>query len=171
MTRQSRAMVLGVALGFALSGVPAVQAEVPDNDIRGKAIYGHIEQVRLGDIPDPVPARLDTGAQRSSLNAQNVEIIERDDQRYVRFTFVEGDSREHEIERPLVEETEVRQASGSETRYVVSLPLCVGDRLADVEFTLTDRSSMTYPMLVGRNFLSEHALVSSAHRNTLESAC
>ncbi|WP_111657973.1 ATP-dependent zinc protease family protein [Isoalcanivorax indicus] len=167
MLRQTRPL----ALSLALLGASVVHAEVPESDIRDKAVYGHIEQVRLADLPDLVPARLDTGAQRSSLSARDVEIVERDETSYVRFTFVDAEGKQHEIERPLVEETRVRQASGEETRYVVSLPLCVGDRLADVEFTLTDRSGMRYPMLVGRNFLSEHALVSSAHRNTLTPAC
>lgn len=162
---------LVISLGLAMGATVPAYSSVPEAELADKKIYGHIEQVQLGDLPEPIPARLDTGAQRSSLHAEDIELIEEDGERLVRFVFRNGDGEAHTITRPLVEETRVRQASGEESRYVVSLPLCVGDQRSDTEFTLSDRSTMTYPMLVGRNFLSSHALVSSAHRNTLTPAC
>ena len=146
-------------------------ATVPEKDVDDKAVFGHIEKARINGDDRDFSARLDTGAQRSSLHARNIEKFERDGEKWVRFVFDDHDGGEHDIERPLIEQTRVRQAGGVTTRYVVSLPLCIGNREQDTEFTLADRGAMTYPMLVGRNFLSQHVLVSSAHRYTADPRC
>ena len=58
----------------------------------------------------------------------------------------------------------IRQAS-SETvdrRPVVALTIKVGDFTDTAEFTLADRSAMTYPILLGREFLRDIALIDVA---------
>ncbi|MBZ2189216.1 ATP-dependent zinc protease [Alcanivorax sp. JB21] len=156
---------------FVASFPMAVSAAVPDKDVSEKAVFGHIEKASINGDDRYFSARLDTGAQRSSMHARDIEKFERDGKEWVRFVFDDHDGGAHEIERPLIEQTDVRQAGGVTTRYVVSLPLCIGERQQDTEFTLADRSAMTYPMLVGRNFLSRHVLVSSAHRYTADPTC
>ncbi|MCH8542499.1 MAG: ATP-dependent zinc protease [Alcanivorax sp.] len=157
---------------FLMVGLSATgYATVPEEDVRNKSVLGHIEKVRINGDDRDFSARLDTGAQRSSMHAREIEKFERDGEQWVRFVFDDHDGGEHDIESPLIEQTRVRQAGGVTTRYVVSLPLCIGEQQQDTEFTLTDRSAMTYPMLVGRNFLSEHVLVSSAHRYTADPVC
>lgn len=157
---------------FFAAGLSVVaHAGVPEKEVDEKSVLGHIEKVRINGDDRHFPARLDTGAQRSSLHARDIEKFERDGEQWVRFVFDDHDGGTHDIESPLIEQTEVRQAGGATTRYVVSLPLCIGGQEKNTEFTLADRSAMTYPMLVGRNFLSEHVLVSSAHRYTADPTC
>jgi len=43
----------------------------------------------------------------------------------------------------------------SESRYVISSPVTVGDRTWNIEITLTNRETMGYRMLLGRGALSE----------------
>ena len=40
-------------------------------------------------------------------------------------------------------------------RFVVELDIRLGQKLQTTEFTLTDRSNMTYPVLLGRAFLMD----------------
>lgn len=157
---------------FSVAGLSAIShAGVPEKEVDEKSVLGHIEKVRINGDDRHFSARLDTGAQRSSLHARDIEKFKRDGEQWVRFVFDDHDGETHNIESALIEQTEVRQAGGTTTRYVVSLPLCIGGQEQDTEFTLADRSAMTYPMLVGRNFLSGHVLVSSAHRYTADPAC
>lgn len=134
-------------------------------------VLGHVEGVLL--MPDGIPAkaRLDTGASRSSLHAREIELFDKNGEDRVRFVFDDHDGGEHVFDVPLEDQVTVTQASGQQTRYVVRLGLCVGKHYSETDFTLADRSTLTYPILVGRSFLSRGVLVSSAHDQTVEPDC
>ena len=71
-----------------------------------------------------------------------------------------------QIEAPLVRYVRVRQASADDLdrRPVVRLSVRVGDQNEKTEFTLTDRSNMTFPVLLGRDFLKDIAVVDVARK-------
>ncbi len=161
-------------LGLLLILIPLTLAA--DNDLSSveleeQDVLGHVEAVRL--MPDEIPAkaRLDTGASRSSLHAREIEAFDKDGEEWVRFVFDDHDGGKHDFELPIEDEITVTQASGQENRYVVKVGLCVGAHYSETDFTLTDRSALTYPILVGRTFLSEGILVSSEHDRTVEPDC
>lgn len=135
------------------------------------AVYGHVEQVMLMPYRIKAQARLDTGARTSSLHARDIEPFEKNGEKWVRFFFDDHDGDLHPFVLPLIDEVTVTQASGTQTRYVVELGLCVGDHYNETKFTLTDRSKLTYPILVGRRFLADGLLVSSAHDFTASPEC
>lgn len=135
------------------------------------AVYGHVETVALLPGGIKTKARLDTGAARSSLYARDPEVFEKKGKEYVRFTFVDHKGKKHRLSRPLVSTTTVRQASGRQTRYVVEMGLCLGEHFEKTHFTLADRRHLSYPILVGRNFLKNSVLVSSTHKMTAKPEC
>ena len=51
-------------------------------------------------------------------------------------------------------------------RFVVELDIRLGQKLQTTEFTLTDRSNMTYPVLLGRAFLMDLYVVDVARSYT-----
>lgn len=107
-------------------------------------------------------ARIDSGANTSSLDAQDLVDFERDGQQWVRFSvhFQDGEqARQVEIEAPVIRRVRIRQAVGSESRPVVQLPVRIGQSNHKVEFTLTDRGELTYPALLGRRFMMDVAVV------------
>ncbi|MCK8515453.1 ATP-dependent zinc protease [Methylonatrum kenyense] len=160
--------------GLLLATLPLILAAgdgISSAELEEQEVLGHVEDVRL--MPDDIPAqaRLDTGARRSSLHARDIETFDKDGEDWVRFLFDDHDGGKHDFELPLEDEIEVTQASGQETRYVVKIGLCVADQYEETDFTLTDRSALTYPILVGRTFLSEGVLVSSEHDRTVKPGC
>jgi hypothetical protein len=52
-------------------------------------------------------------------------------------------------------------------RYVVTLWLTLGKNKDEVEVNLTDRSAFDYQLLVGRNLLTDRAIVDVSLRHTL----
>lgn len=148
-------------------------AEEQHQDITAEAneVYGHVEDVMLMPGRIKAQARLDTGARTSSLHARDVELFKKDGEDWVRFIFDDHDGGEHPVKAPLEDEITVTQASGTQTRYVVKLGLCVGDHYSETKFTLTDRSKLTYPILVGRRFLANGMLVSAEHDFTASPEC
>lgn len=161
-----------LALMMSMTTAQAEQeASVIAANMNNYSVYGHIERVALipGDIE--IKARLDTGAARNSLNAQDIELIESGEQTMVSFVFDDRNGNQYPMTLPLVETITVKQASGKQNRYVVEMGLCVGEHYEESLFTLADRSRMTYPVLVGRNFLKNAVLVSSEHKMTAKPNC
>ncbi|WP_107851080.1 ATP-dependent zinc protease family protein [Oceanimonas marisflavi] len=148
---------------------PSIPVEIPDNETRdGKLIVGETEDVWMDAVNDVFPARIDTGATTSSLSAQDITEFERDGKPWVSFNMAhEGVEEKLPVEAPLVRYVRIRQASAEETerRPVVQLTLRLGRLSEKTEFTLTDRSQMTYPVLLGREFLKDIAVVDIARRN------
>jgi len=139
---------------------PTVAA--PGAQYDGRIIVGALEWVYLPAIAHHYQARIDSGATTSSIHADNILRFERDGKKWVRFEIREDDDSEPiEVETPLTRTVLIRQASAEEPerRSVVTLTVNLGGLQQDSEFTLTDRSKMTYPVLLGRNFLQDVTLI------------
>lgn len=128
----------------------------------GRAIVGALEWVYFPIASHHYQARIDSGATTSSIHANNIVRFERDGKKWVKFELREDDDSEPiEIETPLTRMVLIRQASagGTERRPVVTLTVNLGGLQQNSEFTLTNRSKMTYPVLLGRNFLQDVTLI------------
>jgi len=132
-------------------------------------ILGEIETVGLEPPGLRLEARLDTGTAGSWLDARNVREFERDGKPWVRFVVIERDGgKEHEISRPVLRSS---AAKGSNPRrYVVTLRTTLGGIDQFTEFSLVDRSSQRQPVLLGRNFLRDQALVDVSRRHIVPAA-
>lgn len=158
-----------MAASLAVSANQQATTEIPKAN--NQSVLGHEEKARLFPGNIKIPARIDTGATTNSMHGVDAEVIEKNGKQYVRFNFIDHNDEVHAMTRPLVDQTVVKQASGKQTRYVVEMGLCVGDYYKETRFTLADRSRMTFPILVGRNYLDKSLLVSSADKNTVEPNC
>jgi hypothetical protein len=131
----------------------------------GKVILGEEEWVWLDSIQSFFKARIDTGATTSSLNAVDIQIFERDGKEWARFNLnhtFEGNGDNSEIvEAPVVRWVKVRQSTAeqAERRPVIEAWVKLGQLHEKAQFTLADRSHMTYPVLLGREFFKDIALV------------
>ncbi|OAN18445.1 hypothetical protein A3K86_06025 [Photobacterium jeanii] len=131
----------------------------------GKAILGEEEWVWLDSVKSHFKARIDSGATTSSLNAVDLQIFERNGKEWVRFNLnhqVTDVTKEPEIiEAPILRWVKIRQSSSQEAvrRPVVEAWVKLGSLHEKAQFTLADRTQMTYPVLLGREFFKDIALV------------
>jgi len=128
-----------------------------------KLVVGSVERVKIYPSNLIMNARIDTGAETSSINANNITEFERDGKKWVRFTlFDEKTNTPYPMERRVVRRVRILQSSleeGYERRVVVKLKITIGDREELSEFTLTSREHMQYPILIGRNVLQDLIVV------------
>jgi hypothetical protein len=145
------------AVGMSLVGVAfGLVGMVMRRYDRGLVVVGAIEEVTLVAWGVTGPARIDTGAASSSLDARDVEQVDRD---LVEFTLPDrlGGRR---VRCRRAGSQAVRSSDGDvERRPVVELEIALGTRRLWTRFTLNDRSRMDYPMLIGRNTLEGRFLV------------
>lgn len=132
--------------------------------MKNKKIVGAVE---LCDLPrlaiSDLNVRVDTGAATSSLHVDNIEEIEKDGELWITFD-IHPDI--HNVERVVRREARVEgqkrvksSTATLEKRYVIVTPIIMDGEQWDIQLTLTDRSEMTYLMLLGREAMSGHFIV------------
>lgn len=113
-----------------------------------KVIIGLVEDVVLMPWKIRLPARTDTGAAVSSLDARNVKVTDGE----VEFLLPPKYGGQ-KLRLPVAGWHTVRSAEAKERRPVVEIEVCIGPRLLRARVNLNDRSQMKYPFLMGRNIL------------------
>ncbi|MBR6505609.1 ATP-dependent zinc protease [Candidatus Saccharibacteria bacterium] len=122
-------------------------------------VIGSTEYVEINGVKD-IPAKIDTGADTSSIWASNIDMNKDGTLSFVLF---DKDSPFYTGEK--LESTDymvktVRSSHGDEQiRYRVKLPLTLGGATFVTTFTLANRSRNNFPVLIGRHTLSENFLV------------
>lgn len=129
-----------------------------------KLIIGALE---IGSLPElnikDLHIRVDTGAKTSSLHVDNIKLIKKKGKSWISFdlhpdihnvdTVVSCESALHDIRK-------IKSSNGiSEQRYVIKTPIQFGSHSWPIEITLTDRSEMSYLMLLGRQGMENRVLV------------
>lgn len=167
------APLAGTALALALTLTGGARAD--DDPI---VIRGWLEHALVVDAGMEMDAKLDTGALTASLDAEilsdpDVDDVAEGETQTVVFEIANEDGESATLEREITRIVRVKRTDGSvEERYVVVLAICLGMQKLDVEFGLSDRSSLNYPMLIGRRALeSAHIVVRSDQEYVAEPDC
>lgn len=138
--------------------------QVTQQKPRHEVVLGEVEKVTIDAINQSFDARVDTGAATSSLNAVDIQEFERNSKNWVRFHLSAGDEVAKDapwIEAPILRYVRIRQANTEEAerRAVIELWVKLGDIHEKTPFTLADRSQMSHPILLGREFIRDIAVV------------
>lgn len=128
---------------------------------RELVILGWVEHVVLVEPGFRLRAKLDSGAETSSLDARIIKRFRKGGKRWVRFAVINPRTgEEHVLVRERVRTIGVVQHDGvNQVRPTVRVQMCVSDRLLDVEVSLVDRGVFTYRLLLGRTALESFALI------------
>lgn len=128
---------------------------------RDLEILGWVENAILVDPEISLKAKLDTGAETSSLDAEIIKKFRKGGKRWVRFRITDRDTgKEYIVVRERIRTIGVIQHDGTtQSRPVVVMLVCIASRLLAIEVSLIDRREFNYPLLLGRNTLKSFALV------------
>jgi hypothetical protein len=115
------------------------------------------------DLPDlgikNIKAKIDTGAYTSSMHTTDALVIEGSPPR-LKFKIIGNEGEEKEIETTEFSERHIKNSFGQiEKRFVVKTNVLIFNKTFQTEFSLSDRSGMKHPILLGRKFLKGHFLV------------
>ena len=136
-------------------------------NLSNKIIVGSEEWCALPALGIPaIKARVDSGAKTSSLHAFNIRPFSRGGQSWVSFEVHPLQNNRRTIircEAEVIDKRVVKSSSGiGEKRFVVRTELRLNDQSWPVELTLSNRDSMGYRMLLGRQAMHGRILVDPA---------
>jgi ribosomal protein S6--L-glutamate ligase len=129
-----------------------------------KSIIGWQEWCALPTLHIPaIKAKIDTGAKTSALHAWEIRPFQRQGESLVHFVV-------HPIQRnthitltctaPVVDQRYIMNSGGDrELRYIIKTYLTMGNFSWEIELSLTNRDSMAFRMLLGRDALKGHSFV------------
>jgi ribosomal protein S6--L-glutamate ligase len=129
-----------------------------------KLILGSEEWCSFPELGIPtIKARVDSGAKTSALHAINISPFIKEGEHWVKFDINPIQNNVKTIihcQAPLIDKRVVKSSSGfREQRFVIQTQLQLGESSWIIEMTLTNRDSMGFRMLLGREAMSGRALV------------
>lgn len=134
-----------------------------------KLIIGREEWCAFPELNIPaIKARIDSGAKTSCIHAVNIESFWKKDIKWVRFdVYPMQNNRRNKIhcEAKLIDKRHVKSSSGEkEKRYVIETLLVLGNEEWTIQATLTNRDSMSFRMLLGREAMNGRVLIDPAQK-------
>ena len=135
-----------------------------------KLLIGRKEKV---DFPKlklyGIDAKVDTGAYTSAIHCDSVRAVRRGGQRYVRFRLMDPSHPAYdgkEIRKPLAGRKKIKSSFGhTEYRYIIKTKIKLFGEEHDIELSLSDRTKMEHPILLGRKFIQKKYVVDVSRFN------
>lgn len=123
-------------------------------------VIGHAELIDFPKLGlSAVPARIDSGAKTSSIWASSIREVDGG----LEFVLFDSGSKLFNGKPVRVSHYGLRKIISSmghmQQRYVVKLSVVIGGRKISASFSLANRASQAYPVLIGRNVLRGKFLV------------
>ena len=127
--------------------------------MKEKTLIGRAEKIKFPTLGDSVlHARVDTGAKTSSIWASSS--TETPDGLLVRFASPGHEIYQHEQLFEHYDKVSVASSMGAiQIRYKIKIPVVIKGRRINATFTLADRSTQVYPILLGRSTLLNKFIV------------
>ncbi|MDZ7669547.1 MAG: RimK/LysX family protein [Gammaproteobacteria bacterium] len=139
---------------------PDVQRVVVSGD---KLVVGEVERVWLDPPGTLMTARIDAAADISALHAREIVEFERDGNKWVRFE-VTVDDEPVIVERRLKRYVRGSVQGNGGRRPAVDMRVQIGDVRQTVELALADLGDADQPMILGRPYLTDVALLDVARK-------
>jgi hypothetical protein len=126
-----------------------------------KKIVGATELIQIEEANLNFKARVDTGAETSSIHAEKIVVDSsaNPEGKPITFYLINKNGQSRKIETLIDSVITVNTSEGSERRYKVPLTLITNYSRKSILVTLNDRNRMKYGLLLGRNWLQGDFLV------------
>jgi hypothetical protein len=125
-----------------------------------REVIGWVENVGVSPLNVIVKAKIDTGADSSSLHCDCINKFMRDGESWISFMLTDVDGKQVVVEKKLLRKVKVKRHFGdAQRRDVIRLGVCIGSHYEETDVSLVDRTGLNYSMLIGRKFLRGNFLV------------
>lgn len=129
-----------------------------------KLVIGRKDKV---DFPElglyNITSKIDTGAYTSAIHCHDIKLVRKGKKKFVTFRLLDPSHSTYDgklLRHELLTERKIKNSSGqSEERCIIKTIIVMFGNNYDIELSLTDRSKMECPVLLGRKLLRKKFLV------------
>lgn len=129
-----------------------------------KLVIGRKDKV---DFPElglyDIVAKIDTGAYTSAIHCHEIKIVRKGKKRFVSFRLLDPSHSTYDekfLRHELLALRKIKNSSGkSEQRCIIKTIVQIFGNPREIELSLTDRSKMECPVLLGRKLLRKNFIV------------
>ncbi len=139
---------------------------------QGKTITGWVEDVYIYPEVFVIRAKIDTGAENSSLHATRISFYKYQGKRWLRFRLDNRYGETMLITKPVIRTVRIKRHLGEvQERPVIRLGICLSGITKTVDVNVVDRSGFDYQLLLGRSFLQNDFLVDPSTTDKSNANC
>lgn len=135
-----------------------------------KRIIGRRDKVDFPELLlNNIEVKIDTGAYTSSIHTREIEEVDIDGEPSIRFVLLDPSHESYHEKRFTCKNYTkkiVKNSFGtSEQRYAIKTVIKLFNETFPIDLTLSERSEMKYPVLLGRKFLTRRFIVDTSKKN------
>ncbi|WP_276499043.1 ATP-dependent zinc protease [Pontibacter litorisediminis] len=136
-----------------------------------KKLIGRRELVSFPELDiEEIEAKVDTGAYTSAIHCSDIhEEVRPDGTKVIALDLLDPSHPQYNHKKLEFTEYELREIKSSigekQERYVIRTKIKIFEEEVEAEFSLSDRSDMKYPVLIGRKLLQGRFIVDVAKKN------
>jgi len=141
--------------------------------LKKKKALKKIGRYDKADLPElglsDIDIKIDTGAFFSVIHCQNIRKIKENGEEKIVFNLLDPNHAGYNDLEVSINDFQIKTVRSSngieEERYAIESSIILFGRKYETLLTLTDRSVMRYPILIGRSLLKKHFLVDVSKKN------
>ncbi|MEJ8756296.1 RimK/LysX family protein [Pontibacter sp. H259] len=139
-----------------------------------KRLIGRREMVALPELEiEEIEAKIDTGAYTSAIHCSDIhEETTADGNKVICVELLDPSHPQYNHKKLRFAEYDLREIKSSfgevQERYVIRTTIKLFEEEINAEFSLTDRSDMKYPVLIGRKLLKGRFIVDVSRKNVAQ---
>lgn len=139
-----------------------------------KKVIGRREIVSFPDLNiDEIEAKIDTGAFTSAIHCSDIHEETNDDgTKVICLDLLDPSHPQYDHKKLKFSEYDFREIKNSfgdvQERYIITTKIQLFDEVIEAEFSLSDRSDMKYPVLIGRKLLKGRFIVDVSRKNVAQ---
>lgn len=138
--------------------------------MKNKLIIGKKDKA---DFPEldlfDIDIKIDTGAFTSSIHCHKIKEIELEGVKYIEFKLLDPSYKDYNHKKFKVKnfkEKKIKSSNGTgEKRYIIKTKIIVFCKTYTIELSLSERSEMRFPVLIGRKLLNNKFIVDTSLSN------
>tara|TARA_R110001583_G_scaffold33438_4_gene112932 strand:- start:25348 stop:25791 length:444 start_codon:yes stop_codon:yes gene_type:complete len=133
-------------------------------------IIGRVDKL---DFPEldlrNIDIKVDTGAYTSSIHSHHIREIELNGEKYIVFKLLDSSHPKYNSRLFKVKNYEVKSIKSSfgdvEQRFIINTKIVIFEQEYSIQLSLSERSDMKFPILIGRRFLNKRFIVDTSLKN------
>lgn len=137
-----------------------------------KQAIGWLEPVVLDNGKIQMIAKIDTGADTSSINAKILNTFNLNGDDWINFELINKQGQHFSLQRKVLRYAKIkRKKASSVKRPVIELDVCLGNIHRNIEVNLAQRTNFDYQILIGQNFLNGFFMVDVEKQYITQTNC